>query len=280
MRTHIDWLTFTGSMAYRDEATDGYSMAVTYGMDDLLGQELADKVLSGSWVRRERSRAPYTEAYDLSGQFITLFVSPNLTHFCIEISGQGCELLIERGLMNEVLTKCHERVTRIDIAIDIETNVKPTEFVQSLKHERMRASGYQTSSTGETCYIGSLKSDRYARVYRYNEPHPRSKLLRIEHVFRRKQAKSVALACLGDSIESVTRAAGDAFGWSHSIWLPGNVQASNISVDRAESGMGGTVRWLIKSCAPAFRRMVSEGKIRDPEAFFREYFMSRSQDGE
>jgi hypothetical protein len=273
MRTHIDWITFTFTPEYTDNTPEGFMAALGNGLVTLLGYDVANLALGGAWERRERSRAPYTDAWDIERGGITVFASPNLTHACVEISGEGCERLICESLLNEVLTKCHERVTRIDIACDIQTKTTPTEFVAIVKHERMRSSGYQKSETGETCYVGSQKSDRYARVYKYAAPHPRANLLRIEHVFRREAAKKVSKACLESGQGSVATAAGYTFGWSHPDWKPDLDQLANISTCSAERKMGGTVFWLIKQCAPAFKRLVADGTIRDPDAFVRTYFL-------
>lgn len=274
MRTHIDWLTFTATPHYNDGTQEGYADALNGGLTALFGDVLANRVFGGDWERRERGRPPYTDAWELAGdRGLTIFASPTLTHFCIEISGRGCEYLICIDALNELLTKCHDRVTRIDIATDIETSVTPAEFVAISSHDRMRASGYQKSESGETCYVGSQKSDRYARVYRYADPHPRSNLLRIEAVFRRKYAKSVACACLDGGIDKVSASAGDAFGFRHTIWQPDTNDRADISIIAAERKMGKTIYWLVKSCAPAFKRLVEDGTIRDPQAFFSQYFM-------
>lgn len=273
MRTHIDWLTFTITPQYSEGSQEGYTNAVIEGLNDLFGVKLADSAFGGNWSVKERSRAPYTDAWQLGECGITLFASPNLTHACVEISGAGCEYLIEHNLLNELLTKCSDRVTRIDIATDIETNVNPTEFVSITNHERMRSNGYQTSESGETCYVGSKTSDRYARVYRYFAPHPRSHLLRIEHVFRRKYAKSVSRACVNTGTQEVAKAAGKVFGWSHPEWQPSVSTSADISIIRENRQMGGTIHWLITACAPAFKRLCDEGTIRDPEKFLRDYFI-------
>jgi len=272
MRTHIDWLTFTLTLRYEGEGSEAYALALRNGIVDTFGYILADCVFGGDWQAKERSRAPYQHAYTLGEVGVSIFASPTLTHFCVEISGQGCERLIEMGVMNEVLTAIHERCTRIDIACDIETDVRPTEFVSKLAHERMRSSGYQVSNTGETCYVGSQKSDRYARVYRYNSPHPRENLLRVEHVFRRENAKSVAFQCIGNRLEAIARVAGIAFGWSHEEWKPALLDNPDISPTRERGRSGQTIYWLVNSCAPAFRRLVASGAIADPETFLETYF--------
>ncbi len=240
----------------------------------MFGLGLRSRVFGGEWQKQERSRAPYTDAWVQSEGGITLFASPNLTHATIEISGQGCERLLENGELDNVMRLCVLRVTRIDIACDIETLTRPLEFVEKTNHERMRTSGHILSDTGETCYVGSQKSERYARVYRYNSPHPRSALLRVEHVFRKDYAKKVAEECASSGIEAVAKAAGDAFGWAHRDWRPSLVDSPDISVTRERGNSGNTVFWLVNSVAPAFKRLCATGGITDAQAFLEEYFLS------
>lgn len=274
MRTHIDWLTFTIPMVYQSEEEDDYENAIQAGLLYLFPSNLVADVFGGAWTHEKRSRAPYKDTWMDAEAGISVYASPNLSHAAVEISGAGCERIIKGAGFSDLLLGCHERTTRIDIATDIETSTLPSEFVFFTSHERMRASGFQKSETGETHYVGSKKSDRYARVYRYFPPHPRSNLLRVEHVFRRDYAKAVAKSLLGAEIERVAAAAGEAFGWSHVDWQPSAAEEVDISIVATERRQGSTVRWLLTSCAPAFKRLVADGTIRDAEEFLREYFLS------
>jgi hypothetical protein len=272
MRIHVDWLTFTIPMLYMSAGDDGYAQAIASGLQDMFGVELRQFVFGGTWRKEERSRAPYTDAWT-QGEGIKLFASPNLTHACIEISGQGCENLLDpENSLGKVLLACKDRVTRIDVACDIETQISPMEFVGEVSHERMRTSGFVISDTGSTCYVGSQKSERYARVYRYNPPHPRSHLLRVEHVYRKDYARKVAQECAMSGIEAVGMASGIAFGWKHGVWQPTVIDSPDISVTRERGNSGNTVFWLINSVAPAFHRLCKSGAIQDPEAFLARYF--------
>jgi len=273
MRTHVDWLTFTIPMVYDSDRGDDYALAIQAGLLVLFSDDLVASVFGGAWKHETRSRAPYKDTWMDAESGISVYASPNLAHATVEISGQGCEKLIASGSIVGILRGCHERITRIDVATDIETGTIPSEFVFFLSHERMRASGYQKSITGETCYVGSKKSDRYARVYRYFEPHPRANLLRIEHVFRRAYAKVVAKSLLDTSLESVAAAAGKAFGWGHVDWKPEEAEHADISIVAPERAAGSTVTWLVRSVAPAIKRLISDGTIKDAQAFFDAYFL-------
>lgn len=259
-------------MIYDTESDDDYARAIQSGLMDMFEGALVEAVFRGNFTHEARSRAPYKDTWMDSANGISVYASPNLTHCTIEISGAGCEKLIELGVIAEFLGRCYERITRIDVATDIQTDTLPSEFVKQLSHDRMRASGYQHSITGETNYVGSKKSDRYARVYRYFEPHPRSHLLRIEHVFRRDYAKAVAKSLLGASVEGVAASAGKAFGWAHVDWKPEVAEHADISIVAVERGQSSTVSWLLRSVAPAIKRLVADGTIRDLNAFVEQYF--------
>lgn len=279
MRTHVDWLTFTLTPRYKSTYPDGTSLEESYqdaieqAFIQTIGAALTSDAFGGAWEKQERSRAPYTDAWKLGERGITVFASPVLNHLCVEISGQGCETLIRTRELTRILERVADRVTRIDIASDIATNTRPSVFVERVNHERMRASGYQNSESGETCYVGSQKSDRYARVYRYNPPHPRAHLLRIEHVFRRDYAKKVASELVASSVESIAASAGLAFGWGHVDWDTAQDASADISLVHERRATGKTVFWLIDSCASAFKRLCADGTIQDPEAFLKKHFL-------
>jgi len=274
VRTHVDWVTFTMPMIYGIDTPAAYADAIARGFLDMFGEQIRADVFGGEWKRNEKSRAPYTDSWKMGEGGIALFASPNLAHCCVEISGHGCELLLEAKMLDLVIRHCRERVTRIDIACDIETDVTPLEFVSHTSHERMRSSGHYVSETGETCYVGSQKSDRFCRVYRYNSPHPRSALLRIEYVFRREQAKSVVNAYLESGEQAVSHAAGKAFGFSHDCWQPEESGGANITVISDNHKGGNTVFWLVDTVAPCFQRLVREGVIKDAEQFINRYFLT------
>lgn len=273
MRSHIDWLTFTMRMEYSEGENEAYATAIERAFMATFDSEVVGRVFGGQWITRERGRAPYADAWELRESGLVLFASPTLLHACVEISGSGCERLIKIGMMEKVLAAVRERVTRIDIACDIETDVKPQAFVEQTTHKRMRANGYQNSATGETCYVGSQKSDRYARVYRYAEPHPRSHLLRVEHVFRREYAKVVSAAILENGISSVAEGARNAFGWAHPCWGGDESIPTQLSLVSESRSANNTIFWLVNQVAPAIKRLIQNGEIKDPEVFFTRYFL-------
>jgi len=261
-------------MIYGIDTPNAYAEAIARGFLDMFGETIRANVFGGDWGKNEHGRAPYTDSWKLGGHGISLFASPSLSHCCIEISGEGCELLISTGNMEAVLEKCAARVTRIDIACDIETTTIPSAFVAVTSHERMRTSGHYVSETGETCYVGSQKSDRFCRVYRYNPPHPRCHLLRIEYVFRRDYAKVVAKRCVEEGTDAVSRAAQLSFGFTHPMVQGDGDKHADISIVSDSHKGNNTVFWLVDTVAPCFKRLVKEGVIKDPEQFIMRYFIN------
>jgi len=279
MRTHVDWLTFTMSPRYGTydasnmSVGEDYAAAIEQAWLSTFDVETLARAFGGEWEKQEKSRAPYTDAWSLAGSGIMLYAGVSLNHCCVEISGSGCEKLIEANLLERVIMATQERITRIDIASDIETQIRPTEFVAALKHNRMRSSGHQLSASGETCYVGSRKSERYARVYRYFEPHPRAAYLRVEHVFRGDYAGNVGYAINNFGVDNVACTAGEAFGWAHHTWEPDCKEEVDLAIVKAERTTGSTVFWLMKQVAPAFKRLCAEGVITDPAKFCQEFFI-------
>lgn len=97
------------------------------------------------------------------------------------LGGQFCNVWFEYNpdMMRERIM--NSRVTRIDICVDIETDILPSETVlditkRGLKHEH--------THTGYTLYMGSRTSNQYVRIYRYKPPHERHKTLRVEFEYK------------------------------------------------------------------------------------------------
>jgi len=273
MRSHVDWVTFTMPMIYGIDTPTAYADAIARGFLDMFGEEIRRDVFGGNWSKNDHGRAPYTDSWQVENAGLALFASPTLSHCCVEISGQGCERILSLDRMDTVLQAASSRITRIDIACDVETDVDPPTFVAVKSHERMRTSGHYISETGETCYVGSQKSDRFCRVYRYNAPHPRSHLLRIEYVFRREQAKAIALACVESGTDSVAKTAELAFGFAHHLAEENRSAPATITVVSDNHKGNNTIFWLVDTVAPCFQRLCHEGVIKDPEQFITRYFL-------
>jgi len=243
-------------------------------MDEQLG-DLWREIVSatGSW-ELSSGRAPYKQSCRTE-QGITLYYNVNLEHCLMEISGRGCEFLRSHNLLNRLIEMTAERITRIDLAVDILTDTSPADFVRDSASARFKSRGTVTSDTGSTEYIGSRKSERYCRVYRYAPPHPRSNFLRTEFVFRKTNAKLFVQNAIEADFQLIPLAlgAGMVYGFEHAVW---DLRGDEIPLHSytPERRQGKTIMWLCSQVAPAFKKLVKEGVIDDPEQFVREFFLS------
>lgn len=177
----------------------------------------------------------------------------------VEHTGVGCSTLEENGVINDVLKRVHGRITRLDLALDILTDVSPAEFVAKRGQSKVTARGTQVSKTGATEYIGSRKSDRTCKVYRYFGKHPRAHLLRIEYTYRKEQANVAAWFVLSEGLEETVKRAGVSYSWEH----PAYTEQANepIPAWRPERRNGKTVAWIYSQCIPAMTRLINEGVL-------------------
>lgn len=274
-RNLVDWLAFTVPIRHElsinsyDVATGAHRALAEYMGD--LWQSIV--VLSGTdeWERRN-GRSPYSVSF-FNGHGVTVFVGIRAQNVLVEITGRGCEWLQKVGLQAELIKTCHSRMSRVDIATDIHHEIRPKDFVEAGCSKKFSSRGFVESSTGETVYIGSKKSERYCRVYRYSEPHERSHLMRIEYVFRKGAAKKVAEQLSKCSIKDVCEGAANIYDWEHEL-MKENQQPMNLKAFRPDRKGGKTLMWMVSQVAPAFRKLVKEGVISDPETFVRENFLT------
>lgn len=275
MDGHIDWLSFT-----LDRKEPILSIAqLDYEARELLrrtSNEHKSYIFDGSGFDRCGGRAPYSFAMARSDGGIRIFGGGPQTGVLYEVSGRACEGLRSHPSAVSFLSPILDRVTRMDYAVDILTTTRPSLFSNERSHQGFRSLSFIQSDTGETVYVGSPKSDRFCRVYRYNHPHPRSALLRVEFVFRRGLAKGAARAlCDAQSTKDFIAMMGNTYGWAHKDWQPGVQTDERLRAAIVNRANEDTVNWLYKQVAPALRRMVAEDSINLPD--FLEYVLSANE---
>jgi hypothetical protein len=269
MLVHIDWLSFTVKFTAGEgwDERDALAAALTEVLD--LDDHFFDAVGTLEGWEWRAGRKPYSASFCRPDGGVAVFVHERLPHALIEVSGKGCETLGEHPAAADILHSITQRLTRIDLACDVLTEVRPLDFVAQRDAGRFKSHSEVVSESGETCYIGSRSSNRYARVYRYNPPHERAHLLRCEYVLKAEDAKLTAAAILNSDHYSVAAALGTQFGWQHPVWqvdAPSEVLLRSWRPDRRE---GKTVYWLADTIAPLLVRLHREGVI-DAAQWFRE----------
>ena len=225
----------------------------------------------------QSGRAPYKQSivFDWGAR---LYYNQNLPHALLEISGIGCKALRSFSLMEAFLSFALDRITRVDLAVDVDCDTQPIEIITAGISGRFKSLSQITSDTGDTVYIGSRKSDKFLRVYRYAEPHPRHKLLRYEFVFKKKIAQPLMGAFISSGYDYVGLAqqCKEQYMLETTNW-PVEGDMIDFKMDYDQRTAGGTLRWLITSVAPAFRSLVDNGLIDDPEKFLSDYFLKGVQ---
>jgi DNA relaxase NicK len=207
-------------------------------------------------------RKPYTRKHKLHGDMGYMFTNPKLEYATVEISGKGCSQLSGRDVFEMVAEKALDSVTRFDVAIDFDVPTTPTAFVLAGISDRIKSKSFVQSPDGETVYIGSPKSDMMCRVYKYNEPHERAGLLRIELVARRNKAKLALRYWLEHGPIFAVAFMAKAFEFKHHLWQSGAWQKA--VVDREPQrirSVSKTQKWLLKQVKPALLKLAANDEL-------------------
>ena len=261
MDVHVDWLSFT-LKEYEEPRTAMKLYDFAKIQLRKVSHELEQTFYNGQGFDPSTSRPPYRVSIARSDKGARLFGASHTATLLYELSGRGCEPLRNHEIARYIIGSISDTITRIDFAVDIATGTRPTDFANKRSHNRFSSISYINSQSGETVYIGSPKSDRFCRVYRYNPPNPRANLLRVEYVFRRKLAKSTATHYSGsDNIQAFIAELGNTFGFVHPDWQPRSSTTEKISYPIIERGDQDTVSWLYKQVAPAMSRLIEAGAL-------------------
>lgn len=261
MLTKIDWISFSFPAQFFDDMTiDQARAALDLHLRGEIQEAAADLHLE-DFVITEQGRAPYKFSFRRPDNGIVIYFSTTVPHALVEISGKGCDWLEANGTLMHLLNMCQHRVTRLDVASDILTPTDPIEFAMLRYMGRFKSSGQQVSESGTTVYVGSRTSERYCKVYRYNEPHERAKFLRIEYTFKGQTAKMTASQVIQSGEEAVSVAAGEAYGWQHACYRPEATKTLELAVYRPERETGKTIFWLANTVAPLLVKMHRTGDI-------------------
>lgn len=269
----IDWISLVFPVIPMGEGNEfsHASQAIERTLRNEIGEGMANSLFSNLHVL-DYGRQPYSHGWKDEALGVTIWAGGAAPHFTVEFSGKGVAHLRENTWDTLILEKCSRFLSRLDVAIDLEQGVAPEEFLKYRKGGRQQTYANMSSPSGNTCYVGSMHSERYMRVYRYAAPHPRSHLLRLEMVARRAYAKQAGSQVVEVGLDAVAKTMLEEFGFGGLVDFDKATPIADLSTYRPERNMGKTLRWLITSVAPAFKRLVEEGAIPDPASFVEEYF--------
>ena len=257
MLSKIDWLSASAFRVVGEGDSSLMQFIQAYQAFEDLAPELEEVFgAMGDW-KMGKGRKPYAHSWLSPHGGALIFTSPRADHVLLEIQGRGCDRLATFACAGNFLHGIAGRLTRIDVAVDMECDASPLDFVAARNPKRFKSHSEFVSQSGTTAYVGSRTSERYARVYRYNPPHPRAHLLRSEFVVKHEDARLVASGILSEGVHSVATTLGKQFGWAHAAWDPKS-EGVNLRTWRPERRKGKTEFWLCDTIAPLLIRMNNE----------------------
>lgn len=178
----------------------------------------------------------------------------------VQFSGQGCAWLRDNQLLDGVLAAWQDRSTRIDVAIDIVSDVDPEVFARDLTNKRFKTDSHEKSGTGKTWYVGSYKSDRFCRVYRYSDELLRPNTLRIEYQFGNGQAKHCVTECLSKGVFAIAVELGNLYGWRNKDYFLSKDDTKFVSAPRPKTRAGKEL-WLYNQVLPSLIKEAQKGNV-------------------
>jgi len=251
MQALIDWYSFTLPLPTTPGKSGDVTKEFILNKFHLFTSGIAAFAFASLQWKAVRGNGFYTTRYFVDGMGISFSFGDVNAHALFEFTGTGCEFLRSMGVFYDIVQLTADRTTRLDFAVDIETNVTPKEFVELFDSERFKTRSSLTSPTGDTEYIGSRKGERMARVYRYNDPHPRSHLLRVECEYKGDLARAFSAHLVEAALSSVTLSAHEPFQWKHPVWKPFDVEAATIEYKRMDVEAAQRIRWLLGAVVPS-----------------------------
>lgn len=269
MQCLIDWYSFTVPLVGSPEAYDTAILKLVLACLEEYGLKPFLDVLWTGDLEIFEAKGFYTvRAMDRTTKLSLSFGGVN-SHVLVDCTGETCQVLRDFSLLSSLLTITRTRCSRIDVTADILAPTTPEDFVSSHSNLQITSTSDIRSDTGETSYLGSWKSDRFARVYRYSGNHPRARFLRVEHVHRGKWAKAAAELACHESVDKLLNDASEHYGWTHPIWTPKNAEPSKLRAKKHDRDGAATLKWLDQAVAPAIVRAHREGLINAVDWFRR-----------
>lgn len=261
MDAKIDYLSFTVMINCQGTEQGGADAQAAQQALALLHPNFWNLFASQVYWEPGSGRGHYGASRYNADTYAAVRFGGSANHILVELPGTACQWLKDHDALLPVLADAQERLTRLDIAVDVVTETTPQEFVAAGYGERWKAHASIISAEGSTEYVGSMKSERFARVYKYAPPHPRAGTLRIEHVLRGAYAKAGASDVLAAGVPNTAAECGLSWGWKHAEWQPGTISDCKLRAKRSDRHEPGRVRWLYDVVAPSLVKADAEGLI-------------------
>jgi len=271
---HIDYCGFTVDV--RDEYGDvPDNVTIKESLYDVVAAHtsggVAQALMGGTGWKPAPTRRPYQAGYANNGRGVYVYYGGH-PHALIELTGVGCQYARSANVLTDLMQFMHQRLTRLDVAVDMHTDTRPRDFVAAGYSGRIKTRNDRTSETGETVTLGSWHSDRFANVYRYNEPHPRADRLRVEFRLKREYARNAVPYIIEHGVKHLVGMLQSSYQFKHKEW---RIESMREKLPRRPDNKKSesTLMWVIKQVSPAVRKLVRERVIDDPYEFFEKHFV-------
>lgn len=271
MATKIDWISLTLPLECGVSINPDTGIPeLRHGFRDMfphIGDWISSfpdlKVTGGNRIfdKGYRSQLGGFSIFQRYGRPFTLF----------EFSGTGVDALRAERQHMKIIRTYAERLTRLDVAVDYETDTIPAHFAEMRDNDRFSHYTDINSEDGLTYYVGSKKSERFCRVYRYADPHPRSHLLRVEFQLRSNYAKDAAELLKKITVNDLAWRLIKTFGFNHPLARLDGRLFDKIKAPPT-SPKGGTERWLFAQVMPAIKKLIAEGSTEIVDIFQKQVY--------
>jgi hypothetical protein len=268
----LDWFAFTFPITLLGEKDNEFTLShILFAFHGHSAQRFLGVVTNGLWEWGSAAGF-YNNRITCPDTGLSISWKAGNPFAICELSGTACDAVTRFMDVATLAQSARGRATRIDLAVDIETTVSPKEFVARRSAPAFQSTGCMHTPTGDTEYVGSRKGARMARVYRYNSPHPRSHLLRVEGEYKQGAARMICDHLVGSSLREVCLRSHLPFGWSHPIWDTEGAEVSKIPARKYDSDGAETLRWLLGVALPSALKAHREGLFN-----FKEWFEENSK---
>jgi len=257
----LDWLSFTFPITLLGENDNEYTLShVLSAFHDHTGQALLGCVTKTLWEWKATSGF-YSHRIQCPDSLISISWRGGNPHALCEISGRSIDLVLQSISVATLAQATSGRATRLDIAVDFETELMPQAFIEAGFSERIKSTASVDTETGSTRYIGSRSGERMARIYRYHPPHPRSQFLRVEIELKGDAAKITCAALHKAELTEVAMSANLSFAWKHPLWTDTSIEVSKLPARFYDRDGAETLRWLETAVVPSLRSADENGLI-------------------
>lgn len=269
----VDWLSFTIPMPTPFAGgTDAIWEDAFKKIKLNIGDVWAPVFESGKW-QLQNGRGAYRNARLNDQTKVRLSIGDVNADIYVEVSGQACQEIRRLGIFYDIFQEKAVRVCRIDLASDFECEYSVWDIIDNGYKASIKSRADYRTVQGDTAYIGSRKSERMLRIYRYHEPHPRAKFLRFEVEIKGDTARAIAPRVTASSCSEVALAALKSFGLKHSLPASACCEVSTLESHQYDKAKKGRMRWIMTQVLPALFRAHREGDI-DARVFFETHLFS------